>query len=464
MNRERAMVRWNTVRQKVLNQLQPNKQERKKIKKFTEHLINDINGILRANDIVGLAEVHGSIAHDTWVRGEQDIDIFIVLDPAYDKSLFHNILELLKKYIKTDWQEAYAEHPYIKTKKNGYNIDFVPCFQILKGQEIKSSTDRTPLHTKYLEDKLTPELKDDVRLLKQFMRRIGVYGAEIKIGGFSGYLCELLILKYNGFWNLLEASPQLISTHKLGNSARAHKKHIIFPDPVDSKRNVASAVTETSFWTFVFASRKLMERPNSNFFFKPVKKVEKKHVLKMIRDRGSDFVFLVIEEEKAENPENLWGQLLKTQRAIEHHIAENEFKLIRSKTWSNERTRHIFTFELESIKIGQLVKQKGPSIRLWENAEKFLNTHLNAIDTISGPIIECDRLWIIKRRRYNNVIELLKNALKDGGRNIGVSKNISMRILQQHRILKNAAIIDYLEGDFLDFLNEFILGRPDWFD
>ena len=31
------------------------------------------------------------------------------------------------------------------------------------------------------------------------MQGIGVYGAEIKVGGFSGYLCELLVMKYGGF-------------------------------------------------------------------------------------------------------------------------------------------------------------------------------------------------------------------------------------------------------------------------
>jgi tRNA nucleotidyltransferase (CCA-adding enzyme) len=49
----------------------------------------------------------------------------------------------------------------------------------------------------------------EVRLLKKFMKGTGVYGAEIKIGGFSGYLCELLILKYRSFAQTIEAFAPL---------------------------------------------------------------------------------------------------------------------------------------------------------------------------------------------------------------------------------------------------------------
>jgi tRNA nucleotidyltransferase (CCA-adding enzyme) len=37
------------------------------------------------------------------------------------------------------------------------------------------------------------------------MAGIGVYGAEIKVGGFSGYLCELLILHHNSFLDTVKA-------------------------------------------------------------------------------------------------------------------------------------------------------------------------------------------------------------------------------------------------------------------
>jgi tRNA nucleotidyltransferase (CCA-adding enzyme) len=71
---------------------------------------------------------------------------------------------------------------------------------IVPNLEWLSATDRTPfIH--YVKKRLGKTLQDDVRLLKKFMQGIKVYGAEIKTGGFSGYLCELLILHYGSFAN-----------------------------------------------------------------------------------------------------------------------------------------------------------------------------------------------------------------------------------------------------------------------
>ncbi len=52
---------------------------------------------------------------------------------------------------------------------------------------------------------LSLKMRGEVRLLKKFMKGIGVYGAEIKTGGFSGYLCELFVLHYGSFVKTLEA-------------------------------------------------------------------------------------------------------------------------------------------------------------------------------------------------------------------------------------------------------------------
>ena len=44
----------------------------------------------------------------------------------------------------------------------------------------------------------------EVRLLKRFMKMVGTYGSEFKVGGFSGYLCELMIIRYGSFLKVLK--------------------------------------------------------------------------------------------------------------------------------------------------------------------------------------------------------------------------------------------------------------------
>ena len=42
------------------------------------------------------------------------------------------------------------------------------------------------------------------RFFKEFLKAIGAYGANSAIGGFSGYLVEILCIKYGGFLNLVK--------------------------------------------------------------------------------------------------------------------------------------------------------------------------------------------------------------------------------------------------------------------
>ena len=109
--------------------------------------------------------------------------------------------------------ERFAEHPYLEIFIDGYRVDIVPCYDAKPG-EWQSATDRTPYHTDYIKAHLAKELRGEVRLLKKFMQGIDVYGAEIKVGGFSGYLCELLIMKYGSFTETMRAFAQLQSASR----------------------------------------------------------------------------------------------------------------------------------------------------------------------------------------------------------------------------------------------------------
>ena len=98
----------------------------------------------------------------------------------------------------------YAQHPYTRGVVNGIHIDIVPCYEIKSGERIKSAVDRTPLHVEYLNKNMTKNFSDDVRLLKQLCVANKIYGADSKTQGFSGYVCELLIIKYKKFFNVLK--------------------------------------------------------------------------------------------------------------------------------------------------------------------------------------------------------------------------------------------------------------------
>ena len=70
-------------------------------------------------------------------------------------------------------------------------------------------------------------LEGDVLLLKQFLKGVGVYGSELKVGGLSGYLSELLVIRYGSFPKVLRAAKswrpgEFIDLEGRGN--RAHEE------------------------------------------------------------------------------------------------------------------------------------------------------------------------------------------------------------------------------------------------
>ena len=104
------------------------------------------------------------------------------------------------------------------------------------------------------------------------MQGTGVYGAEIKVGGFSGYLCELLIMKYGSFAQTIEAfahyNQRVIVDIENFYADRENELSLLFPeplvivDPVDKGRNVASAVQPQKLYDFIGAARAFLKKPS----------------------------------------------------------------------------------------------------------------------------------------------------------------------------------------------------------
>ena len=136
--------------------------------------------------------------------------------------------------------------------------------------------------------------------------------------------------------------------------------------------------------------------------------------------------------------------------------------MIRSSTWSDEIHRHVLVFQLESSTIPRVTKHVGPPVSMVRNTESFLETHLGSEATESGPWIEDDRWVVLLRRQHAEAKKLLEERLMDGGRDVGVSKNLAVRILQHHRVLLNEEIRDYLVDGFEQHLYKVLVGRPHW--
>jgi len=364
------------------------------------------------SDVGSEIQLHGSVEKGTALSKELDLDIFILIPKKLGrewirKEFIKRAREALKKY---DLEERFAEHPYLRIKINKeIEADIVPALKIDDPRESITVADRTPFHTRYVKNRLTDDMRDSVRLLKKFMKGVGVYGAEVKIGGFSGYLTELLVIKYGSFIDVIkEASrwriPVVLTLDNTEDPYTLRKifpdASFIFPDPVDPRRNAAAAVREETLSRFILASREFLEEPSEDFFYPP------EPPMSLVERRLSELCYLALEIEitRRDSPDNIWGQLHRLKRRIFNTLESEGYEPLYIDTYWDEKKDPIIYLELpseycEKKYLWRIIE--GPPINSFESSN-FIKKQLEMGE---GYWVRGDRLFG-RRKRY--LEELLK--------------------------------------------------------
>jgi tRNA nucleotidyltransferase (CCA-adding enzyme) len=254
----------------VLKKITPTLEDKKQIQDIVKSLKHRVTSEIKKTKIPITIELVGSIAKDTFIRTSVDIDLFLLFPPAVPRETLEEKGLAIGRAILEQQEECFAEHPYVRGLFKDYKTELVPCYKIENASQKLSAVDRTPLHTRYIEEHLKESQKKDVRLFKQFLKGVGCYGAEAEIEGFSGYLCEILVLRYGTFQLLIEQVQQWKFGEKLALHAEVHSDFttpLTFIDPVDPERNVASAVSNEKFNLLIKACEEYQKNPRLTFFF-----------------------------------------------------------------------------------------------------------------------------------------------------------------------------------------------------
>ena len=385
----------------VLSKIKPDNKEREYILSFVERIIREIKNALSDLEFPFRVEVHGSIAHDTWLKNDRDIDIFILLQKELSKNFVEeNILKRIEKRLPYTFERRYAEHPYLRTRINEFEIDIVPGFDVGK---IISAVDRTPFHTEFLMKNLTQELKDEVRLLKVFLKGIGAYGAEIKIGGFSGYACELLIVYFKSFLKTVNAFAKqkrifidFTNSWKEKKAFQEFNTPIIIIDPVDKKRNVTASITFKTFDKIKLASKIFLERPSIEFFYPAKKSIDMNQLEEKTKKRA--VMLILLKKEENISPDTYWGQIRRTEQKIVNFLKKfPELEVFAVESFENENNVMI-CIETNKLELSNYIEIKGPPV--WANTGhilEFINKHKEGIE--AGPWIKNGRIVYLRERR-----------------------------------------------------------------
>lgn len=444
--------------------VEPSVEERSRVYKVANHFVNVISNHLKDKYSDVEVSIQGSVAKDTWLPGNRDIDIFIILPKNYNYSIIDKIInELIDLAINKNlnWIMKYAEHPYIQFKYEDFDIDVVPCFKISMGEKPITPADRTPLHTQYIINKLSSDLKIEVRLLKKFLKIINVYGAEIKVEGFSGYLTELLILHYGSF---LKTIQEIANNWRPGKVIIDIEKHysdrsvvkkmfressLIVIDPIDSKRNVAAAVSKESMAKLIAACKWFLHKPSIQFF-----RDECTLSIDLSVKALPPVLVMTMNYPEKTSPDIVWGELKKLSKCLVRNLRKMNFNIYTVDLWSDEEKNLVIMITLEKHDLTPHELHEGPPT--YSNASlKFIEKYLNDSEAL-GPFIIGSRWYVIRRRKVVHVEDAVKSVIR-----ILSLKHLPLSTLKFYRV-ERVEDLDKVPENIKDVVYEHIIKRPKW--
>jgi tRNA nucleotidyltransferase (CCA-adding enzyme) len=451
--------------------VRPTRLEERRLNRIVEMTLSAARDeISRVTGALGVS-LEGSAAKNTWIRGRAEADIFIHFDPMVSREELEKlIVEIGSRLIEKLGGEPmimYADHPYVEGVVDGVTVDIVACYRVEPPNWI-GATDRTPYHTRYVLSRLKPGQEDEVRLLKGLMRACGVYGAEIRVEGFSGYLTELLTIYYGDFLTAVREisgwKPPI--TIDLEGCYESREKILeAFPesplvvvDPVDRSRNVAAAVSVTRLSELILAAKLFLKKPSTRFFKLVDQAPSMRKLRALIRDRSILYVYFRLEGWKPRDV--LWGELRRSEQGVRRSLENLGFTVYRSGSWTDERRECLLVFEIDRAELPRYHIHKGPPAYL-KNSDEFIEKWRGAV---AGPWIEDERLYVLRRHEEVSAHKLLRERVMSG--QVSVSRSL-MNSIQRARISTNAGSLLKLASrsdDLRRFLRDFLTARPPFFE
>ncbi|HVM45395.1 MAG TPA: CCA tRNA nucleotidyltransferase [Candidatus Thermoplasmatota archaeon] len=425
----------------ALQRVKPTPEEAQHVKESAAALVSRVHDEASAYGPELRAMLVGSAAKDTYLRDSVDFDVFVLFPPSTSRSALEEAGLKIGRAVLDDPEEKYAEHPYTHGLWQGYEADVVPCYAVEHASQRISAVDRTPFHTRFVLERMEREQRDQVRLLKAFMKGVGVYGAEAKTHGFSGYLCELLILKYRTFRSVVAAAAGwkpgtfLVLQQLEGNPKFADP--LIFLDPTDERRNVASAVSAETL-SFFFP-RQLVPAPPDE-------------LAAALRRRRADYLLV----------------RTRAPTVLEDHLHDQARKAISSMTKLLERygfevrrasyevgPELLILLEVPRLRLPETVTHNGPPVRSREHADRFRRTWGDHRDARSPVYEEDGRLKVERAREFRRADDLLRAKLLE----YDMGKHLHEAMAQGFEVL---AGLDVIQEDTTKLLTKHLNRKKSW--
>lgn len=374
---------------KIIKELEPQKTDLS--------IIKELEQIMKKDKIQAKVILGGSLAQQTNIKGDSDIDLFIQFKEP--KNISQKLEQIIKK-TKKPYQKIKGSRDYYQIKQQNTTIELVPVLEITNSKQAQTIVDVSPLHVAYFNKHANQEIREQIRLVKKFCKSNHVYGAESHIKGLSGHTINLLMLKYKTFQEFIKQAAKwkdktiidLEKHHKdplmVLNESKTQSPLIII-DPVQKNRNAAAALSLEKFEDIKKIAQKYQKEPSQKYFQEqPIPKAQITITITMKQGKKD------VEGNK----------IIKIANHITRELKKHEFEPINKNyfkqniAYININTKHKELPKTQTIKgpktdMGQAYIQKFK--------EKYKNTQIKN-ETYTATI----------KRKYQKPITLIKKILE----------------------------------------------------
>jgi len=405
--------------QRVLRQASMNvvplDDEKHRLHSLATRVLSSTRTAAKAHRLVRDVILGGSFAKGTWLPSDVDIDIFVRINPRASERTFERIGLAIGERATEGYPRGkkYAQHPYTEAMVDGVKVNIVPCYDV-KPNQWKSAADRSPYHLEIVE-RMSGDQKLQVRLLKKFMKGVGVYGAEIESQGFSGYAAEVLVIREGSF----EGALKYFADFKPHNE----NEYFHLADPVDNERDLARAISPEKIARLTLASRSFLRSPSVSYFggFHRRKRPQLRR-----------YLIAVVFSHAPLSEDTLWGELKKTLKHVEGHLEAGGFRIARAAAVSNSRDSSAFLFLPEVESLPGMELRIGPPVDKRTETEQFLSKNRNRARLIW--VGEDARARLMQRRRNTRLVDLLEETTQDI-RRVGASREMAAGIARSGKVI-----------------------------
>ena len=407
----------------------PTKQEEEKMKTLSDFLLKLVKDEVAKHSEVVSVELGGSYAKGTWLRGQMDLDIFVKMKKETDEKTFEEIgkkigfssMKKFKPYVR------YSEHPYVEAEVKGVRVNVVPSYDVEHGNW-KSAADRSSFHTRFILETFDQTKKNEVRLLKKFLKGMDIYGAEIAKEGFGGYVAEVLVHHYGSFANVLEAAANFTSGQIIGNPTKKFETDLILIDPIDSNRNLGTAISTQNIGRFMLSARVFLKKP-SLVFFTGTKLIPNTKNLKN--------TIIVKFNYKWRSPDIIWGQAKRGATALSGQLELAGFQVLRKSVITDEKSEAAMLFLLRSPVIEKFMVKNGPQIYRRSDSDNFIAANSKNMLTW---IDDDGKILSMKEREFYDAKKFLQFLLKKNLSKSGIPSGISLDIKRGFKVIDGSQV------------------------